>query len=82
MVTVQVGDVLLHPPPVQPWNVEPAAGVAVSWTTVCEGKTAEHAVPQLIPAGELVTVPCPEPAFEIVRVNPVGGGAAVVNDQT
>jgi hypothetical protein len=39
-------------------------------------------VPQLIPAGELVTVPEPAPDFETVSVKLVGGGvddAVVVN---
>src|SRR5207249_12302473 len=43
-----------HPPSVQPVKVEPAAGVAVSVTTVPLAKLAEQVAPQLIPAGELV----------------------------
>jgi hypothetical protein len=68
--------------PLQPRNTEPVAGVAVSVTAVCAGKATEQIPPQSIPPGELVTVPCPEPAFETVSVNVSGGGAAVVNDQT
>jgi hypothetical protein len=52
------------------WIVQPAesahvskrksvAGVAVSVITVPEGKKAAHVVGQLMPAGELVTVPLP-----------------------
>ena len=81
MVTTHVV-VLPQRTPVQPWNVEPVAGVAVSVTTVCAGKAAEQVPPQLIPLGELVTVPCPDPPFETVSVNVAGGGVAVVNDQT
>jgi len=54
--------------PDQPAKVEPTAGVAVSVTTVALVKSAEHVAPQLIPAGELVTVPEPEPAFATVSV--------------
>ena len=59
-MTVQVL-VPAQPPPLQPVNVEPAAGVAVSVTAVPLGNAAEHVVPQEIPAGELVTVPVPAP---------------------
>jgi hypothetical protein len=64
-VTVH-GPVPVHPAPVKPvkpLNVDPAAGVAVSVTVVPSAKSKEHVVPQLIPAGELVTVPWPAPAF-------------------
>src|SRR5438552_3488354 len=46
-----------HPPQLQPVKVEPAAGAAVSVTTVPLAKLAEQVAAQLIPAGELVTVP-------------------------
>src|SRR5437667_5568961 len=52
-----------HPPPLQPVKVEPAAGVAVSVTTVPLAKLAVHVAPQVIPTGELVTVPLPVPAL-------------------
>src|ERR1700761_4758263 len=65
LVLVLVPD---HAPP-QPAKVEPDSGVAVR-TTVCpSGKEAAHVAPQLIPAGLLVTLPEPEPAFPTVRVN-------------
>src|SRR5437667_9729918 len=51
-----------QPPPLQPLKVEPAAGVAVSVTAVPLAKLAVHVAPQVIPAGELVTVPLPVPA--------------------
>jgi len=51
-----------QPPPLQPVNVEPAAGVAVRVTAVPLVKAAAHVVPQVIPAGALVTVPVPAPA--------------------
>src|SRR5215470_8726910 len=67
MVTVQV-PVPVQPPPLQPENVEPAAGVAVNVTAVPVVKDVEHVVPQEIPVGALVTVPLPAPALETVRV--------------
>lgn len=52
-----------HAPP-HPVNDEVESGVAVSVTEVPAGKLNEHTVPpfpQLIPAGELVTLPAPVP---------------------
>jgi hypothetical protein len=60
IVTLQV-PVPLHAP-LQPVNVEFAAGVAVRVTIVPVGKLAEQVVGQLIPEGELDTVPLPVPA--------------------
>ena len=59
--------------PVQPANAEPAAGVAVRATESPAAKEVLQVAPQLIPAGLLVTVPLPVPAFEIVNV--LGGAA-------
>jgi hypothetical protein len=53
-------------PAPQPVNVDPVAGAAVNVTIVPLAKLAAHAVPQLIPAGALVTVPVPVPAFVTV----------------
>src|SRR5215831_12497325 len=47
----------------QPANVEPEAAVAVSVTEVRDATDSAHVAPQLMPAGELVTVPLPEPAL-------------------
>src|SRR5439155_1548832 len=66
-VTVQV-PVPEQAPPVQPVKVEPAAGVAVNVTAVPLVKLAEQAAPQLIPAGELVTVPVPVTVVAAERV--------------
>src|SRR5215470_149741 len=64
-VTTQV-PVPVHPPPLQPVNVEPVCAAAVSVTTVPDVNEVVHVVPQLMPAGELVTVPTPAPAFDTV----------------
>lgn len=63
IVTTQV-PVPLQPEPLQPVNVDPAEAAAVSVTTVPELNDAPQVAPQLIPAGEDVTVPAPVPVFE------------------
>ena len=60
IVAVPVPEV---PPPLQPANTEPAAGVAVRVTLVPEENDFEQVEPQLMPDGALVTVPEPVPAF-------------------
>jgi len=62
MVTTQVPEPV-QPPPLQPAKVDPADGVALSVTTVPDVNEVEHVVPQLMPEGELVTVPLPAPAL-------------------
>lgn len=52
---------LVQPAPLQPVNVEPLAGVAVNVTVVPLAYDAKQVLPQLIPAGLLVTVPLPVP---------------------
>jgi hypothetical protein len=63
MDTVQVGDVPPHAP-LQPLKLEPLAGLAVRVTFVFAAKLAEQVLPQLIPAGLLVTVPEPDLVME------------------
>ena len=53
--------------PDQPTNRLPGDGSADRVTTVPWSKPAEHVVPQSIPAGLLVTVPAPLPAFVTLR---------------
>jgi hypothetical protein len=48
-------------------NLDPVAGVAVNCTTVPLEKFALQVCPQLMPEGELVTVPVPVPARATVR---------------
>lgn len=65
--------------PVQPENVLPPAAAAVSVTDVDAGKSAEHVVGQLMPAGDELTVPVPVP--DVVTVTgyvPVAGPAVAV----
>ena len=59
IVTLQA-PVPLHPSAHAP-NVEVAAGVSVSVTTVPAANVPWHVVPQLMPAGLLVMVPPPVP---------------------
>ncbi|HDN27603.1 MAG TPA: hypothetical protein ENG03_11010 [Thioploca sp.] len=47
--------------PLQPANVLPDAGLAVRVTLLPSVKDSEQSLPQLIPVGELVIVPLPEP---------------------
>jgi len=63
-----VTEPLLQPLPDQPAKVEPKAGVAVKVTAVPLLRVAEQLLPQLMPAGLLVTVPLPVPALATVRV--------------
>ena len=51
----------VHPPPLQPLNAEPTAGVATSVTGVPRGYELEQTVPQLIPGDVLLTIPAPSP---------------------
>ena len=52
-------EIPLHAP-LQPLKVEPLAGFAVSVTVLFVAKLAEQVLPQLMPAGLLVTVPEPD----------------------
>src|SRR5206468_2872653 len=63
-------------PPLQPVKTEPAAGVAVSVTTVPLTKVAVQVGPQSMAAGVLDTVPAPAPGLETVRTK-VGVKVAV-----
>src|SRR5439155_8874885 len=67
IVTMQV-PVPEQPPPLQPEKVDPAVGVAVKVTAVPLANGAEHAAPQAMPVGLLVTVPAPAPALVTVSV--------------
>jgi hypothetical protein len=60
--------------PLHAVKVEPLEGVAVSVTAVPCAKVVLHTVPQLMPAGELVTVPLPVPASATDSVCWVGVG--------
>jgi len=73
-VTVHV-PVPVQPPPLQPENVEPAAGVAVKVTAVPLPNAAEQVVPQEMPVGALEIVPVPAP--DLVRVSVKGCRANV-----
>ena len=55
-----------HPAPDQPVKTDPTAGVAVSVIGVPLANCPEHEAPQLIPPGDELTVPEPEPVFVTV----------------
>ena len=61
-LTVQLDPVPLQPPPLQPVITFPEPGVAWSVTDVPVPKDAEQVPGQLIPLGELDTLPEPEAA--------------------
>jgi len=67
IVTVQTFPFTVSQPD-QEAKEEPASGVAVRVTTVPLGKDAEQPALQLMPEGELVTVPYPPPDLVRVRV--------------
>ena len=71
--TVQAA-VPVHAPD-QPANVEPDAAAGVRVTDEPLLKLALHVAPQLMPAGDEVTVPVPVPAFVTARLNDVTGPA-------
>jgi hypothetical protein len=54
--------------PDQPEKIEPVLGVGVRVTTVPELYGWEQSEPQVMPAGDEVTVPVPMPALVTVRV--------------
>ena len=56
--------------PLQPANVDPLAAAAVSVTEAPLVKFAPQVLPQLMPAGEDVTVPVPLPALVTVSAIP------------
>ena len=60
-------------PPAHPANVEPLAAAGVSLTDEPLAKFALHVVPQLMPAGDDVTVPVPVPFRVTARLNDVTG---------
>jgi len=71
-VSVQA-PVPVQPPPLQPANMEPVAGLAVRVTVVPLAKDPEQVMPQLISGGApvstgaLTTVPLPGPVFTTAR---------------
>jgi hypothetical protein len=62
----------LHGPD-QPPKSDPVEALAVSVTFVPAGKLVEQVLPQLIPAGLLVTVPPPLPESKTVKLSELGG---------
>jgi hypothetical protein len=63
IVNVHVVAVWAAQSPPHPPNEEPPDGVAVKITMVRSTNACEQSDPQSIPAGELVTAPCPGPAL-------------------
>src|SRR6266536_2158644 len=54
-------------PPLQPVNVEPAAAISETVTTVPGLYSSAQSDPQLMPSGLLLTVPLPEPSLLTAR---------------
>jgi hypothetical protein len=77
MTKVQVAVPLQAPD--HPTKKAPLAGTAVSFTLVPELKEALQLGEQLMPAGELVTVPLAVPASRTVSVKVVAGAEAAVD---
>ena len=71
-VLVRVHEPVPEHAPVQPANSEPAFADALSVTLAGAGKDALQVPGQLMPAGELVTVPSPTTATEIYTLHIVG----------
>ena len=71
-----VTEPVAQPVPDHPAKVEPEAGVAVKVTAAPLLKVVEQVLPQLMPAGELVTVPLPVPPRFTVRVKVAAGVVA------
>ena len=67
-IVIERGLVVLEAAPLQPANVIPVFGVAVSVTEVPLTKSAEQVAPQFTPEGNEVTVPEPAPALVTVNV--------------
>ena len=59
--------------PLHPANVDPDAGAGMSVTGVPSSYDSVQSLPQLIPAGLVVTVPEPVPVFDTVRVKVSSG---------
>jgi hypothetical protein len=67
IVTVQ-GPVPPQPPPLQPLNSTPAFWLVLNVTDVPMGNDSEQSVPQLMPAGVLLTVPLVANGPALVRL--------------
>ncbi|PYN38714.1 MAG: hypothetical protein DME01_00660, partial [Candidatus Rokuibacteriota bacterium] len=67
----------VQPPPLQPVNVDPAAGVAVRVTAAPLANAAAQVAPHETPAGALVMVPDPAPALVSVSVKDGSAKVAV-----
>jgi hypothetical protein len=67
-----VTEPVAQPVPLQPAKTDPAAGMAFKVTMTPLLTVVEQVVPQLIPTGELVTVPLPVPALLSMSVKVEG----------
>jgi len=75
--TVQVLAVPVQPPPDQPANVDPELAAAVNTTLVPWLYVCEQSAPQVMPAGDEVTVPAPVPDLVTLSVYVLSVNVAV-----
>jgi hypothetical protein len=67
LISMEHVSVPLHGPP-QPENIDSLVGVGVNIIDTPAAKMELQVVPQLIPAGELVIVPVPDPKSVVVKL--------------
>ena len=80
ILTIQVNEVPEQPPPLQPPKVDGDATLAVKVIVVLLSKSKVQVEPQLMPPGELVTVPLPVPVLFTISVCLLGRLKVAITD--